>query len=178
MGVAETSSDPQSLVEKLLSCYTIKSPTLLAKTYTQLFDSASRFTDPFVDASPRRESLLQFLALQKIFDEVKVERTSDIKAWNTAEGLNVVEFDCDFTYKWRKNGMFSRWFLPATTQVTASVTLTMNPVTGRIVHHNDAWHAPSASVPKSLRAANAKASNAMFRLLGWEKPVQEYRHDE
>jgi hypothetical protein len=42
----------------------------------------------------------------------------------------------------------------------------------QVVEHVDDWRAPSVpALPMPLRALNARATNAVFRLLGWEKEL-------
>jgi len=42
----------------------------------------------------------------------------------------------------------------------------------QVVLHEDVWHSPSVpKLPRLLRSLNARASNTVFRLLGWEKEL-------
>jgi len=131
------SEDTAFLVQKVLECYTTRSAQTLNALYHEVFDTSSTFLDPFVEASPRQEGLLQFFALQRIFS--KIVATPNSKAGTLSTDLvhpdsdtKCIRSDCSFQYFWFKEGRFAQWLLPDKTDVEATVCLTVSQSTGKV----------------------------------------------
>ena len=162
-----TATQDGSLFEKVLECYTTKSPVKLLDLYTNIYAQNATFTDPVVCASSRVEARLQFLALQHIFSRVNAQpKTAPTR---TKDGK--VKLDVHFDYYWDRTSAPMKWIVPDVTPVDCTVVLTLDP-SGKIVHHEDLWTTPSVPrIPMVLRSLNAYATNAIFRVLGWESEL-------
>lgn len=159
----------KALFENVLKCYTTKNPAELRRLYSETYSEKATFVDPFVCASPRREALLQFLALQKLFSTITAETTS--QPARNANGT--LACDVNFDYVWNRNSSLSRWLLPEVTHLVATIELELDSA-GKVLHHEDKWHVPKVpALPIFLRSMNTAATNAVFRLLGWEKEEVE-----
>ena len=87
---------------------------------------------------------------------------------------DAVSFDCRFEYHWARGGAFTQWLLPERTVVEATVSLVVDPASGQVLRQEDVWHAPVVpALPRQLRRFNAAATNSVFRLLGWEKELEQ-----
>ena len=168
-----TATADRTLFEKVLECYTTKSPSKLLSLYTDIYAPSVKFTDPVVCAGPRGEARLQFLALQHVFSRVEAQP----KAAPTRTEDGKVKMDVHFDYYWARSSAPAKWILPDTTPVEATLILTLDP-SGKIVHHEDIWSAPGVPhIPLLLRSWNAYATNAMFRVLGWESELINEKHE-
>lgn len=83
-------------------------------------------------------------------------------------------FDVRWRYFWARGGPLTRRLLPEATDVEGTVTLQVDKATHKVLRHTDVWRSPAvAPLPDAARALGARASNALFRLLGWEKELLE-----
>jgi len=160
------------ILTRVLGLYNSKSPKELWGVYEQIFDPNARFIDPFVDARPREEAFLQFAALHRLFEQVKVQPTSSpcLTAQPETEDTTktkTVSVECEFEYFWKRNGFFSRRLLPEMTLVKATVSLLLDETGERVLCHTDTWHEPSIELPRTIKIINTTVSNSIFRLFGW-----------
>lgn len=159
------------VVSRVLGLYNSKSSKELWSVYEQIFDPNARFIDPFVDAQPREEAFLQFAALHRLFEQVKVKTTSSPCMTTEAEADDnkktaTVSVECEFEYYWKRNGFFSQRLLPEMTPVKATVSLLLDE-SGKVLRHTDTWHEPSIDLWRGIKVINTTISNSLFRLFGW-----------
>lgn len=161
-----------SILTRVLGLYNSKSPKELWSVYEQVFDPNARFVDPFVDAKPREEAFLQFAALHKLFEQVKVKTTTSPCVTTQPETddktkTTTVSVECEFEYYWKRDGFFSQKLLPEMTPVKAKVSLLLDETGEKVLCHTDTWHEPSVDLPRTIKVINTTLSNSLFRLFGW-----------
>ena len=169
----KTALDQKSaLIQRALQLYTARSGPELAAVIDDIYTPTGTFIDPFVVATPRHEARLQFLSLQHLFDAVTAVTTSS----DSSETQNDDELRANvhFEYFWSRQSWLARKLLPEMTPVDAKVVLQLDPVSKKIATHTDEWNSPSIPhMPAFLRMANCKLTNAVFRLLNFEKEFKQ-----
>ena len=159
------------IVSRVLGLYNSKSSKELWSVYEQTFHPNARFIDPFVDAQPREEAFLQFAALHRLFEQVKVKTTSSpcmtiAPETDDKKKTATVSVECEFEYYWKRNGFISQRLLPEMTPVKATVSLLLDE-NGKVLCHTDTWHEPSIDLRRGIKLINTTISNSLFRLFGW-----------
>ena len=63
--------------------------------------------------------------------------------------------------------------LPEEARRNVATTLLVDPRTGLVLRHEDSWvHHPPVRLPLAWRRLNCACSNAVYRLLGWERELR------
>lgn len=128
-GQASKGMDYSAIFRSVCTNYTTKSLVTLQRNFRQMHPSF-RFVDPFVDASPKQEALLQFMSLQRIFSTVTADFTTPILVEQRGP-LTEVKADVHFEYVWNR-GAVTKLFLPEKTIVEATVEIMVDTASGLV----------------------------------------------